>query len=133
QPRLLLPSPPPTDQTSPAIPARKLYSSTGPPVRKKPLQSRRGRSKPSRVSESPKKSDICRLDANRRLQSILVANEIATWTWDVANNRVVADKNLARIFGVTAKDAAGGPIEKYIEAIHPDDRAHVSAAIAKTL
>jgi PAS domain S-box-containing protein len=109
-------------------------------VRKKPLQSDRRRSKSSRARakprhtpKSPKRNALPYSDSTRRLQSILGANEIATWTWDVAKNRVVADKNLARIFGVTAKDAAGGPIEKYIQAIHPDDRARVSAAIDKTL
>jgi PAS domain S-box-containing protein len=104
-------------------------------VRKKLPQSSSGRSKSirGRSSKSPKRRDATDRDANRRLQSILVANEIAAWTWDVANNRVFADENLARILGITAKDAAGGPIEKYIQAIHPDDRARVSAAIDKTL
>jgi PAS domain S-box-containing protein len=72
-------------------------------------------------------------EANRRLKSIQVANEVATWTWDVPNNRVVADQNLAGLFGVTPEQALGGPIEKYIDAIHPDDRGAVEAAIAKVL
>lgn len=73
------------------------------------------------------------VEANRRLKSIQVANEVATWTWDVPNNRVVADQNLAGLFGVTPEEALGGPIEKYINAIHPDDRGAVEAAIAKVL
>jgi PAS domain S-box-containing protein len=73
------------------------------------------------------------LDASRRLQAILVSNEVGTWTWDVVNNRVVADPNLARLFGVSPQDAAGGPVEKYLAAIHPDDRAEASAAITKAL
>jgi len=72
-------------------------------------------------------------EANRRLKSIRVANEVATWVWDVRNDRMVADENLVRLFGVSAEDAAGGPIEKYIQAIHPDDRAAVEAAIAGAL
>ena len=72
-------------------------------------------------------------EANRRLKSIQVANEVATWTWDILNNRVVADENLARLFGVSPEDALGGPIEKYLLAIHPDDRRAVQAAIAKSL
>ena len=50
------------------------------------------------------------LDANQRLQSILIANEVATWTWDIVNDRVIADENLARLFGVSRQDAVGGPI-----------------------
>ena len=73
------------------------------------------------------------VEAKRRLKSIQVANEVATWVWDVRNNRVVADANLVRLFGVSAEDAAGGAIEKYIEAIHPDDREKVRAAIAAAL
>ncbi len=72
-------------------------------------------------------------DANPRLQSMSIANEVATWTWDIVSDRVVADENLARIFGVSPEDAAGGPIEKYIQAIHPEDRHRVVAAIEKAL
>jgi PAS domain S-box-containing protein len=72
-------------------------------------------------------------DANQRLQSILIANEVATWTWDIVNDRLIADENLARLFGVSPKVAAGGPVEKYLQAVHPDDRARVAAAIAAAL
>ncbi len=73
------------------------------------------------------------VEANRRLKSIQIANEVATWTWDVPNNRVVADENMARLFGISAEDALGGPIEKYFLAIHPDDRSNVQTAISKAL
>ena len=73
------------------------------------------------------------IEANRRLKSIQAAKEIATWNWDIANNRVVGDENLARLFGVSAQDAAGSPIEKYLPAIHPDDRISLKAAISKAL
>jgi PAS domain S-box-containing protein len=70
------------------------------------------------------------LDATQRLESILGANEVATWTWDVVNDRVIADRNLARLFGVAS---AEGPIQTFIDAIHPDDRPQVAAAIGGTL
>jgi PAS domain S-box-containing protein len=70
------------------------------------------------------------LDATQRLESILAANEVATWTWDVVNDRLIADKNLARIFGLASSE---GPIQVFIDAIHPDDRPKVAAAIAATL
>ena len=80
-------------------------------MRKKLPQSSSGRSKSirGRSSKSPKRRDATDRDANRRLQSILVANEIAAWTWDVANNRVFADENLARILGITANTPLAAP------------------------
>ena len=97
--------------------------------------SRRKRSrKPSRSTARPRtRTEKDLLDAKQRLESVLFANEVATWTWDIVNDRVIADRNLATLFGVSPKDAAGGPIEKYIHAVHPDDRAALSAAIAKAL
>jgi PAS domain S-box-containing protein len=83
----------------------------------------------SRVKSSDG-SDEALLDATQRLESILAANEVATWTWDVVNDRVIADKNLARLFGVAS---AEGPIQIFIDAIHPDDRPKVAAAISGTL
>jgi PAS domain S-box-containing protein len=93
----------------------------------------------SQVKRAPKSSNILQrtekalLDANQRLQSILIANEVATWTWDIVNDRVIADQNMTRLFGLSRKDAAGGPIEKYFQAIHPDDRTDVKAAVAEAL
>jgi PAS domain S-box-containing protein len=70
---------------------------------------------------------------NSSLQSVLIANAVATWTWDIRSNRVFADKGMARIFGVSPRRAAGGPIEHYVNAIHPDDRKSVQDAIATAL
>jgi PAS domain S-box-containing protein len=72
-------------------------------------------------------------EAKRRLKAVQAAHEVATWTWDILENRLVADENLARLFGVSAEDARGGPIENYIRAIHPEDRGAVQTAISKVL
>jgi PAS domain S-box-containing protein len=61
-------------------------------------------------------------DVQDRMDTALGIGAIATWVWDIAANRVYADNNLASLFGVSARDAEGGKIEHYIEAIHPDDR-----------
>ncbi len=87
----------------------------------------------NKAKNRPNKIETALAEAKRRLKSIQVANELATWVWDVRNNRVVADANLVRLFGVSTEDGSGGAIEKYIEAIHPDDRKTVEAAIAKAL
>ncbi len=70
------------------------------------------------------------LDATQRLESILAASEVATWNWDVVDDRVIADKNLARLFGLASSE---GPIQVFLDAIHPDDRPKVAAAISATL
>jgi PAS domain S-box-containing protein len=92
------------------------------PTRKQPL----AKSPP----ESFEGNDEALLDATQRLESILGANEVATWTWDVVNDRVIADKNLARLFGLGSSQ---GPSQIFIDAIHPDDRPTVAAAIGRAL
>jgi PAS domain S-box-containing protein len=72
-------------------------------------------------------------EANTRLQSTLNAGEIATWMFDITNDRVYADKNLARLFALSDEEAKGGRIETYIRTIHKDDRDYVSAAIARAI
>jgi PAS domain S-box-containing protein len=97
----------------------------------RPKSGRKARAKSAKGR--PVNVEIPLAEANRRLKSIQVANEVATWVWDARNNRVVADRNLVRLFGVSPEDAAGGPIENYVQAIHPDDRTAVQDAIAKAL
>lgn len=60
-------------------------------------------------------------DVRLRLESALNAGEIGTWTWDPVNDKVVADKNLAKFFSVSEEVANGGKIENYLKAVHPDD------------
>jgi PAS domain S-box-containing protein len=84
------------------------------------------------VTERKRTEEALR-DAKERLEARLAATEIATWTWDVQNDRVFADQNFALIFAVSPEDAAGGSIRKYIAAIHPEDRARVEFAINEAL
>ncbi|MBV8899664.1 MAG: PAS domain-containing protein [Verrucomicrobia bacterium] len=69
-------------------------------------------------------------DVRSRLEAILAAAEIGTWIWNVERDRVIADRNLARLFGVSPEDAAGGPIENYLKAIHKEDWPRVKRAIS---
>lgn len=72
-------------------------------------------------------------DTRSRLEATLVAAEIGTWIWDVRADRVYADRNLARLFQVSAEDAAGGPIARYTRAIHPEDRERTKAEIERAI
>ena len=59
--------------------------------------------------------------------------KVATFDLDVPGDRVYANGLLARLFGVSVADAAGGPLAVYFDAIHPDDRERTSATIVRSL
>ncbi|MEO8766850.1 MAG: PAS domain-containing protein, partial [Nitrosospira sp.] len=64
----------------------------------------------------------------------LSAAEIGVWTWDVQADYVIADRNVAFLFGIDeAKATAGASAEIYIDRIHPDDRAIVRTNLAEVL
>ncbi len=85
------------------------------------------------LAEVRKKTEAELRDTRTRLEIALTAGEIGTWTWDVLLDRVAADKNLARFFSVSPKDASGGPISVYLQAIHPEDRNRVIQSISTVL
>ncbi|WP_075791400.1 ATP-binding protein [Massilia putida] len=68
-----------------------------------------------------------------RLETILEAGEIGTWTWDIAAGRVHADANVAAMFGVAAGGDGGIALDDYVRAIHPDDTAAVRASLDRAL
>jgi PAS domain-containing protein len=72
-------------------------------------------------------------DAQLRLEGTLTAAGIGTWTWDIQADRIYADCNFAKMFRVFSRDARGGPLKAYLDAIHPDDLAAVQANIAESL
>lgn len=54
---------------------------------------------------------------------------IATFEWDVVNNRVYANSLMAAFYGIPEAEIAGGPIESYLSAIHAEDREAAISAI----
>ena len=72
-------------------------------------------------------------DMRLRLDAALEAGAICSWVLEIPSNRVFADANLARLFGVTPEVAAGGMLDVFIEAIHPEDRPEVIAEIKRTI
>jgi PAS domain S-box-containing protein len=71
--------------------------------------------------QQQKRNEAALQDARMRLSAALVAADIGTWTYDVVNDRVYADRNLADIYGVDEATAAGGPLAAYLAVVHPDD------------
>jgi PAS domain S-box-containing protein len=61
-------------------------------------------------------------EVHRRMATALTAGEMGTWTWDIENDRIHADPNVARFFSVSKEDANGGPLASYLRAVHHEDR-----------
>lgn len=80
-----------------------------------------------------KEAETALADARRRLEAALEAGAIATWTWDIRDNRLYADRQLARLFNLPESDADGGLLARYIKSIHPDDVERVTAALAQSV
>lgn len=72
-------------------------------------------------------------DTFLRLDAALEAGEIGTWTFDVVNNKVYADKSLAKIFSVSEAEARGGKLESYTDSIFEEDRERVAQIITESL
>ncbi|HQU85304.1 MAG TPA: PAS domain-containing protein [Pyrinomonadaceae bacterium] len=88
----------------------------------------------SRQIESERNSaEAALVDARLRLEAALDAGEIGTWTFDVLNNKVAADKNLAKFFAFDENSGAEGELEKFTASIHPEDRARVVEEINDAL
>lgn len=79
------------------------------------------------------KTETALADARSRLEVALEAGEIATWVLDVVSGRVYGDRNLRLFFDVTAAEMNGGPLERYLAAIHDEDRERVTQLIGRSL
>jgi PAS domain S-box-containing protein len=69
-----------------------------------------------------------------RLNSTLAAGSIGTWTWDIGNDRLVADEFTARAFSIEVDAAANGlPASAYLQAILEEDLPAVSENLARAI
>ncbi len=64
-------------------------------------------------------------DVRRRLDASLISGAIATWVWDIADDKIFADRNLAALYGLSDQDANGGPMRNFLKAVFDDDRERV--------
>ncbi len=63
-------------------------------------------------------------------ECLAAAGVVGAWTHDAATGRVVADRDVADLFGIVRPDACNGvPLAAYAEAIFPEDRAGFSAEV----
>lgn len=71
-------------------------------------------------------------ESEERLRVALDAGKMASWDWDVVNNRVVWSEQLEPMLGLPT-GAFGGTYEAFQALVHPDDRQRVNEAIACAL
>ncbi len=64
-----------------------------------------------------------------KLEAALKAGSIATWAWNIPQNRVHADAYCASLFSLPEESARSAPVEHFIDAMHPDDRLRVRQEI----
>ena len=80
-----------------------------------------------------KNDAMCLSQAQSRLDSTLAAAEIGTWEFDLVNDRVWADANLARMFGVQSEADGHAPLASFLEAIHQEDLPGVQETIRRAI
>jgi PAS domain S-box-containing protein len=69
-----------------------------------------------------------------RLTLALSTGRVGVFEWDIDNDILSIDGPLARFYGVPMDVAARGlPIARFVEAIDPDDRDRVAAAVARSV
>ena len=71
--------------------------------------------------------------ARARLDSALSAGEVATFVWEIVEDRLYGDANLARMFNVTLDERGGAPLAAYLAVVHPADRARVQDLVARSV
>jgi PAS domain S-box-containing protein len=93
-----------------------------------------GASKIARDISASKQAEASLRETQARLSSTLAAGSIGTWTWDIAKNRLAADKFTAGLFSVEADAAAGGlPVEAYLQAVMKEDQPGVADALSRAI
>lgn len=69
-----------------------------------------------------------------QLERALEYGGVGTWVWDLKKDIVVADKNLAKFFGLSESDESLEiSLNELIKSVHPDDVEETRKAITKTI
>lgn len=62
------------------------------------------------------------------------SRHVGFWTWEVRPDHVFADPIMSAYFGMQAEDGERGPpLERFMEAIHSDDRDRIRTAITRAV
>lgn len=72
--------------------------------------------------------------AEQQLHEALAIARVGTWVWDIKGDKVITDRNLAQLFGVSYEEAAAGlPLSVFTDSIHPADRDRIVKEIQHTI
>lgn len=72
-------------------------------------------------------------ETQARLDATLASADIGTWVFDVPNDRINGDANLARLFGMEPDEGRSGSAAFYLARIHPEDRERVAATLGRSI
>jgi PAS domain S-box-containing protein len=75
-----------------------------------------------------KEAEAALAQAKARIEVALTATEVGIWHWDVRHDRVLADANLLRLYGL-GEEERELPLEQFLACVHPDDRGRVKSSI----
>ncbi|MFL6578474.1 MAG: PAS domain-containing protein [Povalibacter sp.] len=71
--------------------------------------------------------------ANTRLESTMGAAEIGSWVWDIPRDEVIADANLAALYGLRSEIELHGAPGVLLRQVHVEDRSRVEAEVQAAL
>ena len=72
--------------------------------------------------------------AEMQQDNALATGLVGSWAWNIRENVVIADRGVAKVFGINEDDAkAGMPISRFLNAVHKDDRLYVKEQIAAAI
>lgn len=73
-------------------------------------------------------------EAQDQLDRALAYNAVGTWLWDIKKDTVLADKNSAKLFGLSSNGMpVEAPSEAFMKAIHPEDKKRIEDEIQKAI
>lgn len=86
------------------------------------------------VTEQRAAEDALRQSSEQLRFALQASGGIGTWVWEVADDRVVADIDFARVFGIGPEEARqGAPIEAFLGAVVEEHKARVQADVDTAL
>lgn len=86
-------------------------------------------------NQALKHTEAALREAHMLLESALVAGGVYTWKWKILEDRIIVNAAFAHLFAVDPLSAAteGLPLDRFLRAMHEDDRPHILAAINRAI
>ena len=79
-----------------------------------------------------KQAEVALRESRERLDLALLSSRMATFDWDIVNNKRTWSAGVHRLLGTDAA-AFTGAADEFFQVIHPEDRATVQAALARAI